>query len=350
MKLTQYFEELVNTDDTNPRIIKLIKRFVPRIEVIINKTNKLQGIDVLKVNLSKMYNYFSNFFLQGIKTELDKLSNDKKGPTLDRINKFKESLEFLKNDVDSLLENLKLDNDQISDENKKLLIQVFFSCFILYKIIKKIEKLIPNLEDFFEKSYGILFSIFEKGDVFKDVIDQKSETFFRKALGLIKSFNNNSFHKEVKKDNKEEKEKQELAEKVQSFYLKYIGNLKNFDYNYICIPPQKSVSFLIPKSTIYDLYFIESDGDEYKLNNISEINKKLTSKINEIKKRPEILENLMKIFNIVNEDEDNEKKLKKLKTSKMIIIDNAKSIKIKLDDNKKVNLKNFFPIANLVFK
>ena len=342
MKLTQYFEELVNTGDTNLRIIKLIKRFVPRIEVIINKTNKLQGIDVLKVNLSKMYNYFSNFFLQGIKIELDKLSNDKKGPTLDRINKFKESLEFLKNDVDSLLENLKLDDDQISDENEKLLIQVFFSCFILYKIIKEIEKLIPNLEDFFENSYGILFSIFEKGDVFKDIIDQKSETFFRRALGLIKSFNNNSFHKEVKKDNKEEKRKKELAKNIQSFYLKYTGNLENFNYNYICMPPQKSGSFLIPKSTIYDLYFIEIGGDEYKLNKISELSETLTSKINEIKKRPEILENLMKIFNIVNEED--------LEISKTIIIDNAKSIKTQLGNNEKVNLKNFFPIANLVFE
>lgn len=340
MKLIQYLEEIINTDDSNPKIIKLIKNFVPRIEVIINKTNKLQGIDVLKVNLSKMYNYFSSFFLQGIKTELDNLTNDEKGPNIDHVKKFKETLFFLKNDIDSLLENLKLDDDQISDENKKLLIQIFFSCFILYKIIKEIENKIQGRKDFFEKSYGVLFSIFEKGDVYMDAIDQKSETFFRKALGLIKPFNNNSFYKEMKKDNKEEKEKQELSKNVQTFYLKYIGDKKNFDYNYICISPKKGNSILIEKSTIYDLEFIESNNSKYELDKISQLNQKLTSNLNQIKKDPQILNNLGNIF-VINKDN--------MQYSKRIEVNDSIPKKIKLDDNKKINLRNFFPIANLTF-
>ena len=338
MKLIQYFEEVINTDDTNPQILKIIKRFVPRIEVIINKTNKLQGIDVLKVNYPKMYNYFSNYFLQQIKTELDKISDDKKGPTIDHIKKFKECLLFLRNDIDSLLENLKSDSDQISSENKKLLIQIFFSCFILYKIIKEIEKNITERNDFFEKSYNILFSIFEKGDVYMDAIDEKSETFFRRALGLIKPFNNSSFYKEIKKDNKEEKEKIENNKNIQVFYLKYIGNQKNFDYNYICIPPDKRGSFLISDPTPYDLYFKEIEGDKYKLNKISEL---LTSNLDEIKKNTQILNNLENIFSFDKE---------RILSSKKIEINNIIPKKIKLDDNKKINLKNFFPIANLTFK
>jgi hypothetical protein len=342
MKLIDYFEDISNTDDTNQKIVDYIKNFSPNILLIINKTNKLQGQDVLKVNLPKIINYFSNVFFQKLKPIIDKLPDNEKYIVIDYIKKFKETLDFLNNETKTFLQNLKFSSDQLSDENKKLLIEIFFCCFILYKIIKEIEqktsKSLSN-NNFFEDSSNILFSIFEKGDVFKKFIDEKSEDFFRKGLKLLKPYNKNKFHKEIKDDNKEYKEKVEKNKNTQQFYLKYIGKENNFNYLYLCEPPNKDGSFLITETTPYDLYFKEYDDSGSNINEFELINSSLNDKNNFLKKVK--IENLEKIFNITNPE--------KLNKAEKIKLEGIDKIKVKLDDNKKIILKNYFPICNLTF-
>jgi hypothetical protein len=342
MKLINYFEDISNTDDTNQKIVNYIKNFSPNILLIVNKTNKLQGEKVLKVNLPKVINYFSSIFFQKLKPIIDKLQDKEKYIIIDYIKKFKETLDFLDNETKTFLQNLEFSSDQLSDENKKLLIEVFFCCFFLYKIIKEIEKNMSKLlndDNFFNDSFNILFSIFEKGDVFKKFIDEKSEDFFRKGLKLLKPYNKNKFHKEIKDDNKEYKEKIEKNKKIQKFYLKYIGKENNFNYLYICIPPGKDGSFLINEITPYDLYFIEYSDSGSNINEFELVDSSLNDNNSFLKKLK--TENLEKIFNITN--------LKELNKAKKVKLEGISKIKIKLDDNKKIILKDYFPICNLTF-
>jgi len=343
MKLIDYFENIVNDDDTNQKIVDYIKNFSPNILLIINKTNKLQGENVLKVNLPKAINYFSSIFFQKLKPIIDKLADNEKYIVIDYMKKFKETLDFLDNETKAFLQNLEFSSDQLSDENKKLLIEVFFCCFFLYKIIKEIEQKIPkSLKDnnFFEDSFNILFSIFEKGDVFKNFIDEKSEVFFRKGLKLLKPYNKNKFHKEIKDDNKEYKEKIEKNKKTQKFYLKYIGKENNFNYLYKCIPPRRDGSFLISETTPYDLYFIEYSDDGSNIDEYELVDNSLNDNV--IFFKDVKLENLEKIFNITNPE--------KLNKAKKVKLNGIDKIKIKLDDNKEIILKDYFPICNLTFE
>lgn len=345
MKLIQYFEEVFNIDDTNPKIIKYVNNFAPNISLIINKTNKLQPKNVLKINLKKIINYLSNIFFQKLKPIIDKLEDKEKNQVIDYNKKFNETLNFLNNETKTFLENLEFSNEQLSDENKKLLIEIFFSCFILYKIMKEIEKRISQSfsdQKFFNDSFNVLFSIFEKGDAFKSIIDEKSEVFFRKGLGLLKPFSTNKFHKEIKKDNKEYKEKVEKTKNIQSFYLKYIGNKKAFDFTYMCYSPDETGSFLIPDTTPYDLYFEEYSSEKSDVNEFILLESSLNDKqtfFNQLK-NPKVLNNLKQIFTFSNLD-------KLPNSSKVKVIPFVK--KIKLDDNKKINLKEIIPIAQLTF-
>lgn len=349
MKLINYFEDISSLGLINPSqaIKNSIFSLSPKIDDLMQKTDYLEGRDVLIQKINYWSNFFGKFYYQKLFNKINK--HPKKFEIINDFKKFEEVLIINKRKLDDYLSNFKSNDTETKKQNIDNVREITFYFWVLFSFIKKNEKmLISSIEkeedkEIFNKTISQIWDFFEREIIAKNLFEKKGNMFFPKTKGLFKPFSNSRFYKQIRKENKDFKEIQKKNQGVETFYLQYIGSSDEYDYRYKCI--KATGTFDTEFETIFDAYFVEVDADKYTFfeTPISYDQKLLKG----FRQNQEKIQQLKQIYNI---SKPNEIKLLN-EPIKKIKITNPITINIKLYDNEKIKLDPLMvPFGELNFE
>ena len=337
MKLIDYFEDLNNlTQNPNSTLINFIDQRIPNADYILKMSDNFE---------SKLEIIFKIPRLDFIGSMIQSLQNNK---NINNRNIYANILSTCVNNLKIMIKeyisninqstNTEYSDSDFKKENLDYAKLILFNVYCIYKVINTI---IQNNEDSiteddqnkYKKIIKIVLDFFEKDITLLKIFESNFGRYFSKFPELVNNVKIHPIISKVSKENKADKEKNNILKNKQVYYFKCL-NHENKQYHVI---PVSDTTFDSKNETYYDFVIQQGEKDgvwnflDSPLNNAfvgMKFNKVLFDKLNQEEDKMNILNKIYFINdpNSINILENNNR-------IKNISISGAKNFKLKFKPN-----------------